>query len=126
MRAVKARDTGPERRLRAALDGLGLAYGLHAAGLPGTPDVCFPDARLAVFVDGDFWHGHAWRETGRLPGTNAAFWRHKIEANIARDVRVDAALQALGWRTVRLRERDVMKRPQACARFVRRLAVRAA
>src|SRR5262245_56847557 len=126
MRAIKGRGTGPERRLAAALDGLGLAYGTHLAGLPGTPDVGFPAARLAVFVDGDFWHGHTWRETGRLPQANTAFWRDKIERNMARDVRADAALRAMGWTPLRLRERDVTRRPLACARLVRRLLGRAA
>ena len=72
MSRVRSKDTRPELLLRAALRDAGLArrYRANDARLPGTPDVAFPRARVAVFVDGDFWHGRTWRATGKLPRRN--------------------------------------------------------
>jgi len=73
----------------------------HAA-LFGRPDFVFARERLAVFVDGEFWHGHPKR--GRLPGTNRAYWRAKIARNRARDRLVNRALRRQGWRVLRIWE----------------------
>ncbi|MBN8628353.1 MAG: very short patch repair endonuclease, partial [Planctomycetes bacterium] len=70
--------------------------------LPGRPDFVFRRARLAVFVDGDFWHGHP--RNCRMPKSNAAYWKAKIARNRARDKAVNRTLRALGWRVVRIWE----------------------
>ncbi|MDO9333534.1 MAG: very short patch repair endonuclease, partial [Dehalococcoidales bacterium] len=57
MSRVKGRDTGPERRLRSKLDQLGISYIVYPKDLPGKPDIVFPEHKVVVFVDGDFWHG---------------------------------------------------------------------
>ena len=103
MSRVRNRDTDPERRLRSALHRRGLRFRKHAR-LPGSPDVVFASMRVAVFVDGDFWHGYdyeKWR-TGL-----SDFWREKIDRNRQRDATVDGALHAMGWRVMRLWEHDV-------------------
>src|SRR5262245_10437043 len=64
MSSVRSRDTQPERLLRTAIFKRGLRYRLHYRKLPGRPDLVFPSARIAVFVDGDFWHGGGWKERG--------------------------------------------------------------
>ena len=64
MRRVRGRDTTPEMRLRRALWARGLRYSVAPTQLPGKPDIVFPGARLAVFVDGDYWHGNQWRRRG--------------------------------------------------------------
>jgi DNA mismatch endonuclease (patch repair protein) len=110
MAAVRSRDTKPEIALRSALWRRGLRFRIHGR-LPGRPDIVFPSARVVVFVDGDFWHGNAWRVRG-LPSfesqfeklNNGASWRAKIEANMARDLRVTDELTADGWHVVRVFE----------------------
>lgn len=105
----RAKNTLPEMLLRQALFAQGGRYRLHAIDLPGRPDVVFRGARVAIFVDGDFWHGRYWRERrARLSaGANAGYWLEKIEANRARDRRHSAALRRRGWHVVRVWETDV-------------------
>lgn len=71
----------------------------RGSGLPGKPDFVFPVAKVAVFVDGDFWHGHPLKR--RVPKTNSAYWRKKIDGNIARDAEVNQILEEMGWRVFR-------------------------
>lgn len=70
--------------------------------LPGKPDFVFPRARVAVFVDGDFWHGNPRKY--RIPKSNSDYWREKIRGNQARDRQVNRLLKQLGWRVVRIWE----------------------
>jgi len=99
MSAVRGRDTGPERLVRAAVFAAGYRYRLHRRDLPGAPDLVLPRYRTAVFVHGCFWHGHSCPR-GRRPGTNTAFWNAKLDRNIARDRAAVAALRRAGWRVV--------------------------
>ena len=100
MRAVKSRDTGPERAVRQILREFAPGYRLHRADLPGKPDIVYGRRKLAVFVHGCFWHGHDCARGARAPKANAAYWRDKIARNRARDARQLEALTALGWRTI--------------------------
>jgi DNA mismatch endonuclease (patch repair protein) len=118
MRRVRSRDTGPEIALRRALHAAGLRYSLRRR-LAGSPDVVFVRARVAVFVDGCFWHG--CRRHCRRPATNRPYWAAKIERNLARDARVGRELRAAGWRVVRLWEHQVRADPARCAARVKRL-----
>lgn len=81
--------------------------------LPGTPDIAFVRARVAVFVDGCFWHGCPEHYTS--PKTNTEFWAEKIATNRARDERVQADLSAEGWTTVRLWEHQVIRDVEGAA-----------
>lgn len=119
MRRVRGKDTREEVMLRRELHARGLRYRLHAKDLPGKPDVVFRAARVAVYVDGAFWHGHP--EKCRLPATNREYWVSKIERNKARDVRVNAELGAMGWRVVRLWDFEVKASPARCAARVERI-----
>jgi DNA mismatch endonuclease (patch repair protein) len=103
-------DTKAEVTLRKELWRLGLRYRLHASDLPGKPDIVFRRARVAVFCDGDFWHGRRWRQRRQklARGSNAAYWTAKIAANAARDRRNTRVLRAAGWTVVRLWETDVL------------------
>jgi DNA mismatch endonuclease (patch repair protein) len=98
MRRVPGEGSSAEIKVRKALTGLGLRYRLHRKDLPGSPDLVLPGRRLAVFVHGCFWHGHACRRGDRPPKANAAYWSAKIARNRARDARVQDELRALGWR----------------------------
>ena len=89
----------------------------------GKPDLAFRSRKLAVFVDGDFWHGKNWlsRKRKLQRGANGAYWVAKIQANRARDVRVARSLEELGWRVIRVWESDVISNPQAIARTIKLL-----
>lgn len=125
MRAVKARDTAPERAVREAVRSAGYArrYRLHGAHLPGKPDLVFPALQKAVFVHGCFWHGHDCRRGARQPKDNAPYWRAKIARNRERDSGALASLKTLGWRTLVIWEcetRDRERLVRTLASFLRR------
>ena len=100
MRAVKSRDTGPERAVRAMLREIAPGYRLHRADLPGKPDIAYGRRKLAIFVHGCFWHGHDCARGNRPPRDNAEYWRAKIARNRVRDAANLEKLAALGWRTL--------------------------
>lgn len=125
MAAVRAKDTQPELMLRRALHRRGLRYRLHDKRLPGRPDIVFPRARVALFVDGDFWHGQGWQERGfaSFEEQFANFrepdkWRGKIQRNMARDGEVNGEISALGWKVIRVWESDVRRDVEAVAELV--------
>lgn len=104
MKRMGRMDTAPELALRKALTARGLRYRLHRRDLPGTPDIAFISARVAVFVDGCFWHGCA--DHGVLPKANREWWQAKLAANRARDARKDQALVDTGWLPVHVWEHE--------------------
>lgn len=99
MAKVRTEHTGPEIKVRKLLHRLGYRFRLHAANLPGKPDIVFPARRKAIFVHGCFWHGHRCR-WGKLPKTRLEYWAPKISANRARDAAQRTALRRLGWRVL--------------------------
>lgn len=114
---TRAKDTRPELALRKALWSAGARYRVHASALPGKPDVIFSAARVAVFCDGDFWHGRDWstRRERIASGANSDYWIAKIESNMQRD-RISARhLQRLGWWVIRVWETDVLRSPARVA-----------
>jgi DNA mismatch endonuclease (patch repair protein) len=107
MARIRGRDTQPELLLRRALCSEGLTgYRLNVARLPGKPDVAWIGRKVAVFVDGAFWHGHPSAFT---PGKSGAYWDAKIERNVRRDRLADDALAAMGWQVVRLWDFEVRR-----------------
>jgi DNA mismatch endonuclease (patch repair protein) len=120
MRAIKGRDTGPERRLCEALAFVGVDPAVQCGDLPGRPDFCV--GRLVVFVHGCFWHG--CRRHYRAPRTRRAFWRRKVDGNRRRDRRVRRALNRLGLSVMVIWEHENPK--TAAARVLRRQASRCA
>jgi DNA mismatch endonuclease (patch repair protein) len=113
MRAVRGRDTGPELILRRSLWAAGIrGWRCHRSDLPGRPDLAFGIAKIAVFVDGAFWHG---RPDKYWPGRSGPYWDAKIARNARRDLRVDAELRRMGWRVVRLWDSEVLSNSFAAA-----------
>jgi DNA mismatch endonuclease (patch repair protein) len=107
MRANKGRDTRPELAVRSAVHALGLRYRVGVrpvAGIRRTADLVFSKPKVAVFVDGCFWHGCA--EHHRPAKRNAEFWAAKITGNIGRDADTDARLTLAGWRVIRVWEHE--------------------
>jgi DNA mismatch endonuclease, patch repair protein len=116
MSRVRTRDTAPEVALRRALWAAGVrGWRLQARDVPGRPDLVWKGRRVAVFVDGAFWHGHPdhyWGQSG-------PFWNEKIERNRQRDKRVTAELVESGWTVLRFWDFEVLDRPEVCVAAVR-------
>lgn len=117
MQGNRSRDTAPEKALRSALHARGYRYRVSARPVPGlrrTADLVFRRARVAVFVDGCYWHG--CDEHYSQPATNAAYWSGKIGRNQARDSDTDRRLRDAGWVPVRVWEHEPLD--DAVARVV--------
>ena len=104
MSRIKSSATKPELALRRALWAAGARYQVKSK-LPGKPDIIFTRSRLAVFVDGCFWHGCLVH--GTRPKSNSEYWNSKIERNQLRDMEVREKLEALGWRVLRFWDHDL-------------------
>jgi len=96
MRAIKARNTKPEWILRRLLWKAGYRYRLHGRGLPGTPDLVFSAKKTVIFVHGCFWHHHEC-QAGRIPKSNAEYWKEKLDRNQRRDIENKTSLRQQGW-----------------------------
>jgi len=107
--ASRKRDTKPELIVRKALFARGLRYRVDVKDLPGRPDIVFTRARVAVLVDGDFWHGRdlATRLARLREGHNARYWVDKIRGNVERDLRYNQVLEESGWVVLRYWESDI-------------------
>lgn len=119
MRLIRAKDTKPELAVRRALFALGYRYRLHAAKLPGKPDLVFPGRRKAIFIHGCFWHRHSGCKKTRTPKTRLEYWQPKFAANVARDERNQAALRAEGWRFMVVWECELHDLDRLTRRIVR-------
>ena len=115
MSQIRSKDTKPELRMRDLLRQNGLRFKMHPK-LPGTPDFLV-EGRIAVFVNGDFWHGWDYHH-GRVP--RQKYWRTKIESNMARDQRVQRQLRYQGYSVLNFWEHDVNRNAEKCIRKVRR------
>ena len=91
--------------------------------LPGSPDIAIQRFNIAVFVDGEFWHGYDWINKKDRIKRNKAYWTEKIEENIARDNRNDKELKAMGWIPVHFWSKEVIKDPEGCVRDIEELII---
>lgn len=109
MSRIRGSDTKPEILLRKELWARGMRYRLkyrvNGRMLIGRPDLVFPGKRLAVFVDGCFWHGCP--EHATKPKKNAEFWKNKLKRNVERDEEVSESLRQQGWIVMRIWEHDI-------------------
>lgn len=119
MSAIKGKDSKAEILFRKRLFARGVRYRKNCVKLPGTPDVVIIWAKVAVFIDGDFWHGNSWKLRG-LPDlasqfpNRTDFWVAKISRNIERDKAVTKTLRGMGWKVVRFWESTVLGAPDKC------------
>lgn len=114
MSLIRSKNTKPELAFRklvsATLYPKGYRYRLHYEKLPGKPDLAFVSKKVAVFVDGSFWHGHRYKK-GQT-NLSRSYWLPKIKRNMERDKAINKQLRKIGWKVVRVWEHDVRKRPE--------------
>ena len=109
MRSNKSTGTKPELVLAKAMWAVGLRYRKNSGSIFGKPDFSFKKYKVAVFVDGEFWHGKDWEQRKAEIKGNREFWIAKIERNIRRDMEVTGRLKAEGWTVLRFWSNDVVK-----------------
>lgn len=107
-----------ETALAKALWHEGIRYRKNYRELPGSPDIAITKHRIAVFVDGEFWHGFDWENRKVKLKSNRDYWIEKIEENIARDQRNDKLLKEMGWITLHFWEKEVNKQLNGCVEVV--------
>jgi DNA mismatch endonuclease (patch repair protein) len=122
MRRIRAKDTEPEIAVRRALHRMGLRFRLHAAGLPGKPDVVLRRHRAVVLIHGCFWHQHRRCIDGHVPRSNLTYWQPKLDRNVQRDRRNRRQLARLGFRVLMIWECEA-RRPEVLETKLRRFFV---
>lgn len=115
MQHIRATDTKPEIMLRKALWHHGIRYRKNYSKLPGTPDIVITKFKIAVFVDGDFWHARGHREhPGEQVKSNENYWRNRLSRNVEHDREVNDTLTEMGWLVLRFWEGDIKHDIQSC------------
>ncbi len=118
MGKIRGKNTKPELAFRKALYASGYRYRIDHKKLPGRPDIALCKYKIAIFIDGEYWHGHNWEERKPKVITNRAFWIAKIERNMQRDQEVNIALVNLGYAVFRFWESEVHKELDRCLKEV--------
>lgn len=114
MSQVKNKGTDIEAMIGQELSKRGLVFETNADDLPGKPDIVFREKKIAVFCDGEFWHGFDWKRAKEEIKTNREFWIEKIEKNINRDTQVNQELQSLGWEVLRFWSKEIKHDVKGC------------
>lgn len=110
MSSIRGKNTKPELVVRGMLWSKGVRYRIHNKKIFGTPDISIKKKKLAIFVDGCFWHG--CRKCYKEPKTNTGFWRKKLEYNKQRRIKVRQGLKGKGWNVLEFWEHQVKNEPQ--------------
>lgn len=120
MKNIKSKDTSIELKLRKALWHKGYRYRKNYKGLPGKPDIVLTKYKIAIFCDGEFFHGKDWEVLKpRIErGDNSEYWLKKITRNMERDNEVDKQLLFRGWTVIRFWGRDIKKNVDECVKVV--------
>ena len=119
MSRIKSRNTSIEVTLRRALWREGIRYRKNYRKLPGTPDIAITKHQIAVFCDGEFWHGKDWAISKPRLRTNREFWVEKIEKNMGRDRKNEWELGRLGWTVIRFWGMEIKKNLRGCVKEVK-------
>lgn len=114
MSKIKSKNTKPEIQLRKALWKFGIRYRLNLSNLPGKPDIVITQKKIAVFIDGEFWHGYNWLEKRTKIKSNKEYWIKKIEKNMERDIKNSFLLQDMGYTVIRFWEQEIKKNIDGC------------
>jgi DNA mismatch endonuclease (patch repair protein) len=118
MRAIRGKDTKPERLVRSLVHRMSYRFRLHYSCLPGKPDLVFPARRKVIFVHGCFWHSHRCKD-GLVPNTNQEFWLRKLQRNETRDLKNLKDLKLLGWRSMVIWQCELKKQEKLRTRIKR-------
>lgn len=118
MSKVSLKGGKDEQLLAKALWQLGFRYRKNDKSLPGSPDIAILKYHLAVFIDGEFWHGYDWKNKKKRLKKNREYWIQKIEENIARDKRNDALLVKMGWQPVHFWSKVVLTHTEYCVSLI--------
>ena len=120
MQNIRGKDTRIEKVLRKALWNKGYRYRKNYASLPGKPDIVLTRYKIAIFCDGEFFHGKDWEKlkSKMKNSNNGDFWINKIETNIHRDREIDKELTALGWHVIRFWGKEILKNTDECVKVV--------
>ena len=121
MQANKSKGTKIEIILGKALFAKGIRYRKNNKKIYGTPDFTITRYKIAIFADGDYWHGKDWETRKKKLGTNAGFWFDKIERNMERDFKVNKKLREEGWTVLRFWESDIKKKLHQIAEFTKEI-----
>ena len=116
MSRIRSKNTSIDLAMRRLLSDAGARFVMYPK-MDGNPDFAIPSRKVAIFCDGDFWHGYNYRNGKKL---KAGYWRNKIEGNMRRDKRVTSRLRSEGWAVVRLWEHDILRKPELCIRMIGR------
>ncbi|MFA5385123.1 MAG: very short patch repair endonuclease [Eubacteriales bacterium] len=114
MSRIQSKDTKPEIILRKTLWHAGIRYRKNFNTLPGKPDIVITKHKIAIFCDGEFWHGKDWDIKKPKIQANRAYWIEKIERNMARDKEIDKQMQCEGWIVLRFWSKDIQKNLGLC------------
>jgi len=114
MSRIRGKNTKIDLRMRDLLSTLEIGFEMYPKML-GSPDFAIADRKIAIFCDGDFWHGYRYDER-KKPAKK--FWRDKIENNMKRDIRISRRLRRNGWSVLRFWEHDIEKNPDKCTRKI--------
>ncbi|WP_370390552.1 very short patch repair endonuclease [uncultured Winogradskyella sp.] len=114
MSKIRGKNSKPELRFRKALWAKGVRYRVYTKQLPGRPDISIKKYKLAIFIDGAYWHGYNWDERKTKIKTNRAFWIPKIERNIQRDQEVNRQLEDMGFTVFRFWEHEIKNNLDTC------------
>jgi DNA mismatch endonuclease, patch repair protein len=118
MSRIKSKKTKAEILLSKRLWAEGIRYRLNYKKLPGSPDIAITKNKIAIFVDGEFWHGKDWETKKARIRSNSEYWIEKIEENILRDKRNNHKLIELGWMPIHFWEKDILKNLDDCIKLI--------
>ena len=114
MSRIRSKETTIETKLRKALWHEGIRYRKNYELLPGKPDIAITKCRIAIFCDGEFWHGKDWEIKRAKIQSNREYWIAKIERNMSRDDEVNSQLKNMGWTILRFWDKDIKKNLTSC------------
>ena len=118
MAKIRGKNTKPELIFRQRLFELGFRYRVDFKGLPGRPDISNKSKKIAIFIDGEFWHGYNWEVKKQKIKANRDFWIPKIERNMQRDRENVKKLENMGFKVFRFWEHEVKKNLEGCISLV--------
>jgi DNA mismatch endonuclease (patch repair protein) len=119
MRKIKSDKTTPEILLQRALRKEKIRFKKNYGSLPGKPDLVLVQEKIAVFVDGEFWHGYRWKQKRKKIRANRSYWIPKIERNIQRDKLNNKKLRQSGWGVVRFWQQQIIKDLPKCIKKIK-------